>query len=769
MEFLKNNANITFIRLKNKRNEKGLSMSFFNTRMFGIITIFVLFSGFIAPAMATGLTIKQITQNGSLNGTVPSGLKYSPDGKRITFLKGSQADGRVLDLWQYNISDKTSQLLVKASDITGGTEKLSEAERGRRERMRITNLGIIDFSWSKDSSKLLFPLSGDLYQYSLNDRKTNRLTNDAEYELDSRFSPQGNYASYIQGNNIHIVKIKDKSHKQLTSSATALIKNGVAEFIAMEEMDRDTGYWWSNDEKHIAFIQFDESGVDARGRYEIDRDKFNILQERYPRAGTNNVTVKLGILDIESGEVKWVDLGSEKDIYLPRVSWLPDSSGIFYQIENRAQTRLELNFADAKSAKFNLVLVEQSDTWIDLNHGLTYLKGGDEFLWQSQRSGFNHIYHYKKDGTLLNQITDGNWVVSGAASVDLDQGDVYFSANVNSVLERHLYEAKLNSSRLKNPIKISNEAGWHAVSFSPDGQSYIDYFSNPQTPPQVSIHAKDGKRLMWIEENKLEQGHSYFAFAKQHIDPEFGVIKNKNGDDLYYRMYKPANMKPGKKYPVIFALYGGPGPQLVRKIWGDLLHQVFAQDGYIVFTLDNRGTGNRGTDFAGALYHHMGSVEVEDQVTGAEYLKSLDFVDGDNIGVQGHSYGGYMVLMSMFKAPDIFKVGVAGSPVTDWRLYDTHYTERFLGNPSDNQDVYTKSSVFPYVDALRGKLLILHGLADDNVLFSHTSMLLDEMQQRAIQFDFMAYPGQTHRLGSDRMRRSHVYQTIKRYFDDHLK
>lgn len=716
-----------------------------------------------------GLTIKQITANNNLNGALPRGLKYSPDAKRVTFLKSSDTDGRVLDLWEYNISDKNSRLLVKASDITGGVEELSQEERGRRERMRISNMGIVDFSWSKDGSKLLFPLGGDLYQYSLSDGKNERLTNDPQYELDSRFSPQGNYVSYIEDNNIHIINLKNAAQKQMTSSDIPTVKNGVAEFIAMEEMDRNTGYWWSNDEKYIAFIQFDEKNVDQRGRYEIISDGFNVLEERYPRAGSHNVTVKIGILNVESSDIKWLDLGNDQDIYIARVSWLPDSSGIFYQLENRAQTRLDLNFADAISAKSSPVLVEQSKTWINLNHGLTYLKNGDEFLWQSERSGHNHIYHYKKDGTLINQITAGNWVVSGATNVDEAAGEVYFSANATSILERHLYKVRLNDGPVSSPEKISNGEGWHMVTFSADGSSYIDRYSDPKTPTQVSIHAKDGSHLMWIEENKLDENHPYFSYMDQHIQPEFGVIENENGDDLHYRIYKPANMEAHKKYPVIFALYGGPGSQLVRKSWGNLLHQVYAQDGYIVFTLDNRGTSNRGTEFAGALYHHMGSVEVEDQVAGAEFLKNLDFVDGDNIAVEGHSYGGYMALMSIFKAPDIFKVAVAGSPVTDWRLYDTHYTERFLGHTDENQNIYDKSSVFPYVEHLKGKLLILHGLADDNVLFNHTSMLIDEMQRKAIQFDFMAYPGQTHRLGSDRMRRRHVNETKKRYFDDHLK
>ena len=739
-------------------------MLFFRNMVMTLVTI----SALSLPALADGgLTIKQITENENLSGAISRGLKFSPDGTRVTFLKGSSENSRVLDLWEYNIADKVARLLVKASDITGGEETLSQEERGRRERMRITNFGIVDFSWSKDGKKLLFPLGGDLYEYSLANNSTNRLTNNDEYELDSRFSPQGNYVSYIENDNIHIVNVRDKTHKTMTSSSSPTVKNGVAEFVAMEEMDRDTGYWWSNDEKYIAYIQFDEKNIDERGRYEVIRDGFNVLKERYPRAGTDNVTVKLGILNIASGQTMWVDLGKSKDIYLPRVAWVPDSSGIFYQIENRDQTRLDVKFADVRNAKSRTVLTEQSETWVDLNHSLKFLKNGEEFLWQSERTGFNHIYHYKNDGTLINQLTDGDWVVSG--TVKVAGNNVYFSANADDYLERHLYKVSLDSDKQSNPEKVSTGEGWHVISFSKNGDRYIDRFSAPDQPTQVAIHNLSGKREMWIEENKVDQNHPYFAFMKQHITPEFGTINNKHGDVLHYRMYKPANMKADKKYPVIFALYGGPGSQLVRKAWDDPLHQVWAQDGYVVFTLDNRGTSNKGTKFASALYHHMGGVEVEDQVAGAEYLKTLDFIDGDNMAVQGHSYGGYMVLMSMFKAGDVFKVGVSGAPVTDWRLYDTHYTERFLGHTNGDDDAYEKSSVFPYIDGLKGKLLILHGLADDNVLFNHTSMLIDEMQQRAIQFDFMAYPGQTHRLGADRMRRRHVYETQKRYFDDHLK
>ena len=722
---------------------------------------------FLCTAMATSLTIKQITENVNLNGSIPGGLKFSPDGARVTFLRSSVADERVLDLWEYNVAEKISRLLVKATDITGGEEQLSEIERGRRERMRITNFGIVDFSWSKDGKKILFPLGGELYEYSLASQSTNRLTNNKTFESDSRFSPQGSYISYIENNNIHIVNVNSKVIQTMTSSSSPTVKNGVAEFIAMEEMDRDTGYWWSEDEKYIAYIQFDEKNIDERGRYEVIRDGFKVLKERYPRAGTSNVTVKLGIMEVASGQTKWINLGDNKDIYLPRVSWVPNSSGIFYQIQNREQNRLDLIYADAKTANKRTILIEHSKTWINLNHGLKLIKNGKEFLWQSERTGFNHLYHYKSDGKLINQLTDGDWVVNGP--VKLANDEIYFSANADDYLERHLYKVPLISDKQLRPEKVSIRAGWHTINFPDEGNNYIDRFSSADQPTQVSIHNLSGERELWIEENKINSDHPYSAYLGQHIKPEFGKINNKNGDELHYRMYKPRNMEPSKKYPVIFALYGGPGSQLVRNVWGNLLHQVWAQDGYVVFTLDNRGTSNKGTKFAGAVYRHLGDVEVEDQVVGANYLKTLDFIDGDKIAVQGHSYGGYMVLMSMFKAADTFKVGVSGAPVTDWKLYDTHYTERFLGQTSSDESIYEKSSVFPYINGLKGKLLILHGLADDNVLFNHTSMLIDELQQRAIQFDFMAYPGQTHRLGADRMRQRHVYETQKRYLDDHLK
>ncbi len=727
------------------------------------------FAGNSAPNITPQkLTIERITSSPALAGSSPRSVKFSPNGARVTFLRPNKDDYKVLDLWEYNLKDNEARLLVAASSITGGVEKLSQAESARRERMRISNGGIVSYSWSMDGEKLLFPLGGDLYQYILSNHKLDRLTRSDDFESDSRFSPQGNYVSYIWDQNLYMVDVKSRKVSVLTTSVSPTISNGSAEFIAMEELDRDTGYWWSPDEKYIAFIQFDEAPVQIGQRYEINRDSFKVFKERYPRAGTNNVSLKLGILTVETGQVKWVNLGDDQDIYLARVKWIPDSSGIFFQRLNREQKKLDLIFADAKTAKTSAIFTESSKYWVNLQHNLKFLKGGGEFLWASERSGFNHIYHYKKDGSLIGQLTDGNWVVTKVLQYDENSQNVYFSGNADTPLEHHLYKINLTDRKVKNPARLSHSGGWHTFVFPEEGVDYIDYYSDPETPKQVSIMSGDGNFLTWIDQNALQGGHPYFPYLENHIVPEFGTFKGPSGDDLYYRMYKPSQMEEGKKYPVIFALYGGPHVQLVKRSWGNSFHQVLAQSGYIIFTLDNRGSSNRGVEFEGRLYRQLGKVEVEDQIAGAEFLKKLNFVDSARIGVQGHSYGGYMVLMSLFQAPDIFKVGVSGAPVTEWRLYDTAYTERYLGQPDENKAGYDKSSVFPYVKNLKGKLLLIHGMADDNVIFNNSSMLLDELQKNAVQFDFMAYPGQTHRIGSDKIRQRHFLTLIKNYFEEYL-
>jgi dipeptidyl-peptidase-4 len=416
-------------------------------------------------------------------------------------------------------------------------------------------------------------------------------------------------------------------------------------------------------------------------------------------------------------------------------------------------------------------LRETSDTWINLHNDLTFLDDNAQFVWSSERSGFNHLYLYDLDGELIRPLTSGEWAVSSLLKVDEDEGMVYFDGFAMSPLERHMYATSLNTTNPEKVDQITKAEGWHRFAVAKEGDSFIDWFSNPDTPPQVSLHRMDGRRLIFLEENALDETHPYYPYLRNHITPEFGSIEADDGTKLYYKLMKPVPFNPRKKYPVIVHVYGGPAGQTVTKSWGrsrGIWSEFMAQNGYVIFSLDNRGTPNRGTAFEGHIYHLQGEVEVRDQVAGVEFLRTLPFVDGSRIGITGHSNGGYMSLMCMMKAPEYFHAGVAIAPVTDWTLYDTHYTERYLGHPDEFPEAYEKSGVLPYVDGLKGDLLIMHGMADDNVLFTNSTKLYKVLQDKDIAFEMMNYPGSKHGLRGKKVQ-THYYKTSTRFFDRTLK
>jgi len=367
---------------------------------------------------------------------------------------------------------------------------------------------------------------------------------------------------------------------------------------------------------------------------------------------------------------------------------------------------------------------------------------------------------------LIRQLTQGKWVVKQIRAVDEKNGKVFFTANKETPLEQHLYSVDLHTP--SEPIKITKRKGTHSIQFAQDAKTYIDRYSNATRPTQVSLHKANGEQIVFLDENKLDESHPLSSYQSDWIAPEFGRISNNGDADLYYRLYKPYNYKTNKQYPVIIYTYGGPGSQQVADKWSSPFLQYLAQQGYVVFTLDNRGSANRGTKFESAIYKQLGNIELQDQLAGVDFLKNLPFVDPDNIGIFGHSYGGYMTLMAMFKEGDTFKAGVSIAPPTDWRLYDTHYTEHYLGLPSENPEGYERSSVFPYVDGLEGSLLIVHGMADDNVLFSHSTKLLKTLQDKAIPFETMVYPGKKHGLRGKNTK-IHLHHSIVRFFDRNLK
>ncbi len=495
-----------------------------------------------------------------------------------------------------------------------------------------------------------------------------------------------------------------------------------------------------------------------------------MFEQRYPATGTPNARVQLKTLDLESGQVTDMDLGDNPDIYLARVNWLPDSQTLSYQRQSRDQKTLELLFADSSSGQARVILKETSPTWVNLTHDLHFLDDG-RFVWSSERSGYRHLYLYDHNGQLIRPLTAGDWVVNRVYGVDEKNGWVYFDANAETPLEQHAYRASLDTKTPAKPQKITTEPGQHALSFAKNMARYIDHFSSVDTPPRVSVHKADGTRLFAVEENRLDEHHPYFPYLKNDPQITFGQLSADDGQTLYYRLIRARDFDPGQKHPVLIYHYGGPHAQLVKNQWPqgtDYWLKMLAQKGYVIFTLDNRGSWNRGKAFEDPIYRQLGKVEVADQAKGVAFLQQQPWVDAERIGVFGWSYGGYMALMNLMQHPELYAAGISVAPVTDWTLYDTHYTERYLGTPQDNPEGYRKSNVFAYAEHLADPLLMVHGMADDNVLFTNSTKLYKALQDLDKPFEMMNYPGSKHSIWGQKTR-THLFHTLTRFLDRELK
>jgi dipeptidyl-peptidase 4 len=730
-------------------------------------------------AHAAQLTIDRLFDAPALSGPTITGLQISPDSSRVTYLQGRPDDKDRLDLWEYNLHDRAARILVDSKVLAPANEKLSAEEIDRRERQRTASLsGILEYSFAPSGKALLFPLDGRLYHYDLAKPAAGALTEITAgaggFATDANISPHSGFVAYVRDQNLHVYDLAAHADKALTQDGGGPIKNGMAEFIAQEEMDRSTGYWWAPDERHIAFARVDESPVKVTQRFEISADNVETFPQRYPTAGGPNVLVRLGVSDIHTGTVTWIDLGSDPDIYLARVNWLPDGKTLAIQRESRDQRKLDLLFADIETGASRVVLTETSDTWIDLNDELSFLRRSKQFVWASARDGFLHLYLYDYQGHLVRRLTEGPWMVDdfrarAIKAIDEKHRLIYFSATEKSPVERHLYRTSLDTRDPRSITRITQEPGVHGVTFSRDAGFYVDNFTSSTQPPQVSLRSSDGRLMAYLIENRLDASHPDAPYVADNSVPEFGTLAAADGQLLQYRLFKPAHFDPARRYPAIVEVYGGPGVQRVLDAWtGSTFTQILTRAGYVVFQLDNRGTASRGTAFQAPIHGKLGDIEVVDQVRGARWLAAQPFVDPARLGVWGWSYGGYMTLMLMFKAPDVFRAGVSGAPVTDWSLYDTHYTERYLERPAQNQSGYDASSVLPYAESLRGKLLMIHGMADDNVLFLHSTKLFRKLQDLEKPFEVMVYPGAKHGLIRQHDGR-HAYATMLRFFDQSLE
>jgi dipeptidyl-peptidase-4 len=728
-----------------------------------------------APSEA--LTPERVFSSPSLSGPAARGVEASPDGKWVTYLKPEPADQYKLDLWAASVAGGEPRLLVSGDKVEPPGQQLTEAEKNRRERQRLASVsGVVEYRWDEQGKRLLIPAGGALYSADAATGAVETL-NAGPGITDAKVSPKGRYASYVRDQNLYVIDLEaDKAERAITTAGKGPVSYGVAEFVAQEEMDRYTGYWWSPDDQAVAYARVDEGPVDIVSRLEIGVEGAKTVEQRYPKAGRPNVIVELYVQSSAPGAkpVK-VDLGPNPDIYVARVAWSEDGRDLYVQREGRDQKTLDLLRVDPTTGKATVAIHETHSPWIDLNDDFHALKDGD-FIWGSERTGANHLYLYHREGTLVRALTAGNWPVVGAASgsgvhapgvvgVDEDKGLVYFMASKDTPIERQLYAVSYKTRG--EPAAITQAHGWWTAVMPKSAQAFVGYYSDPATPPQTALYAADGHRLRWIERNALDASHPFSPYAKRYPAAEFGVLKSADGQDLHYVLQKPVGFDPARSYPAIVEVYGGPGVQTVSRSWRSVNEKLLLEAGYVLFQLDNRGSANRDVRFEGAIAGHLGSVEVDDQLTGLDWLRSQPFVQAHKICVMGWSYGGYMTLRLLTDPRAHFTCGAAGAPPTDWREYDTHYTERYMGVPETNATAYDASAVVPRLDRLEGRLLLLQGMADDNVQFSNSIAVMAALQGMGKTFDLMLYPGQRHGIQSE-PRQLQLWRTYLEFFEREL-
>ena len=707
--------------------------------------------------VAHELPIARVFAAPALNGPVPRGVQISADGAWVTYLKPEPADQTTFDLWARPVKGGKETLLVEGSKVEPSDTVLSEVEKSRRERERTAgDHGVIDYKWDEVGAQILIPASGNLYLANAKTGAVKKVGETGGGATDAKISPKGGYVTYVRDQNLHALDIKSGRDAAITTEGRDAISFGMAEFVAQEEMDRFTGYWTSPDDMRIAFTRVDEAPIDMVSLFEIGAAGTTVLGKRYPRAGRPNAVVELYVAPLVGGSRVKVDFGSNTDVYLARVDWAKDGKTLYVQRESRDQTTLELLAVDPATGAARVLITEHQTPWINLNSDLTPLKNGD-FIWGSERTGFHHLYLYEADGTLVHPITSGDWPVaqsagnglhpSAVAGVDEAKDLVYFIASKDGPLEQHFYVTSYRDPG--EPRKITAGEGWWNVDLAKDHKSFVGGYTDPKTPAQTALYSIDGKRLSWIEENKLAAGHPYFAYLDHKSYPEYGTLRAEDGQTLHYSVTKPYGFDAGKRYPAIVNVYGGPDvAPLVRRIWSGGTDQLLTQAGYVVFRLDNRGTSNRGVKFEAPIHKTMGGPEVKDQIVGERYLASLPYVDPKRIGVMGWSYGGFMTIRLLTEPGSGFVAGAAGGPPSDWRFYDTHYTERYMGDPRVDGAAYDAAGLIPRLPVLAKpgapRLLLLHGMADDNVVFENSTRIIATLQEQSTPFDLMLYPGQRH-------------------------
>ncbi len=679
-------------------------------------------------------------------------IRWIEGGKASSYLETDSLT-KSTDIWRYDIATGASSVMVRGAGL-----KIPGVD---------TALTIQNYLFSPDEKSILFTgtlaarslkTGGNFYLYERGSGAFRQLTNSSETQVNVKFSPDSKKIGFVRGGDIYAIDLATGREVRLTSDASEHVFNGHFDWVYEEEFGIIDGWVWSPDSRSIAYWQLDERRVPEFPIVDFLPLHQEVERMRYPKAGDPNAIVRIGVVALPAGgggsaapPARWLNFGapadSSQDIYVPRMGWTTDPNVLWIQRLNRLQNRLDLIFFDLKSGGSNLVLTDSSDTWVDVGNDLTFLNNADRFLWASEKDGFRHLYIYDFNGKQVSQLTQGKWDVDNLAGVDQRRGMVYFTAGLASPLDRDLYVVRLDGTGFR---KISKEPGSHSVNFAPDFRTYRDSYSDANTPTRTSLHNSDGGLIRVLSDGRIA------ALDEYRVSPKtFFTFTTSDGVELNGWMIRPHDFDPSKRYPVLMNVYGGPGSQTVRNSWGGadyFWYQMLAQKGYMIVSVDNRGTGARGKAFRSVTYKHLGRWETNDQVEAAKYLASLPSVDGSRIGIWGWSYGGYMTLMAATVGGGVFRAGVAVAPVSSWKFYDTIYTERYMQTPSLNPDGYRESAPVEHAAKLGGRLLVVHGTADDNVHWQNTVTMVDALIRSGKQFETAFYPGGMHGIGSGKTR-----------------
>lgn len=687
---------------------------------------------------------------------------YSPDGKLVTYLQlepGTDA----MALFALDLASKSTKLLVRAGDLAREAKPMSREEELRRERQRQKFSGITTYQWAKRAPVMLIPFGGDIFLRGEAGAVT-RLTETPEPEVDPKICDGGERVAFVRGGELFLLDVATKRETRLTKGAPEGVTRGLSDFNGQEEFGEFSGYWLSPACDRIAYLEVDEREVKTVPVLGYRGGKADLMMQKYPAVGEKNPKVRAGVMDLATQKTTWLKWPTDAERYLARFRWSPDSKALFLQTLSRDQKRLAVVRADAKSGETTEIHVETSPAYVELTE-LFPLEKSPRFVWIKPTGAHRHLeLRDAQKGGLLASLTSGDWDVEKLGAVDEARGRVVFWGTKDGPLDRNVYavplpsgegsEAKASSGDV---ARLTPEAGVHVATIDRQGRGFLDIHSAIDRLPKAVVRGESGAVVAEIPTTADPD-----IAALRLRAPEIVQFKGPSGDTLYGALLKPRVMEPGRKYPIAVMVYGGPHSQSVVNYWSPrLLWNHLADRNIVVFEMDNRGTTGRGPLFEAALYGRVGEVELEDQLAGLDYLKTLPFTDLGRVAVHGHSYGGTMALLAMLKAPGRFHVGVAGAPVTDWRLYDTGYSERFMGLLAQNPKGYENTDLTKLAKNLRGKLFLVHSLMDENVHFQNTAQIIDALIAADKPFDMMIFPGERHGVRNPDARRYSVRRIVE--------